>query len=120
MHSGDSIVHDRQGLMLCDMATPKWAIYLVNDAWHRTTGISQEMAAGGHFWDLFEAPAPAQASMVQRSTAQACGAISLRCCCGGRRALPPAACTTVCAGGRSVFLLMRLPQAAGTPLQALI
>jgi hypothetical protein len=60
VHSGDSITHDRQGLMLCDMATAKWAIYLVNEAWHRTTGISHEMAAGGHFWDLFEPPAPAQ------------------------------------------------------------
>jgi hypothetical protein len=61
--SGDSITHDRQGLMLCDMATSKWAIYLVNDAWHKTTGISQEMAAGGHFWDLFEPPAPAQVQL---------------------------------------------------------
>jgi hypothetical protein len=52
--------------MLCDMATHKWAIYLVNDAWHRTTGISHEMAAGGHFWDLFEPPAPAQVSSQLR------------------------------------------------------
>eukprot|EP00882_Tetradesmus_deserticola_P009289 GHRQ01009800.1.p1 GENE.GHRQ01009800.1~~GHRQ01009800.1.p1 ORF type:complete len:518 (+),score=202.99 GHRQ01009800.1:1172-2725(+) len=68
--SGDSIAHDRQGLMLCDMATPKWAIYLVNDAWHRTTGISQEMAAGGHFWDLFEPPAPAQVQAYRLAVEQ--------------------------------------------------
>lgn len=60
--SGDSIQHDRQGLMLCDMAMPKWPIYLVNDAWQRATGVSQEMAAGGHFWDLFEPLPPAQVS----------------------------------------------------------
>lgn len=46
--------------MLLDMATSKWAIYLVNDAWQRVTGISQEMAAGSHFWDLFEPPPPPQ------------------------------------------------------------
>lgn len=46
--------------MLVDMATPKWSIYLVNDAWQRVTGISQEMAMGSHFWDLFEPPLPAQ------------------------------------------------------------
>jgi PAS domain-containing protein len=46
--------------MLLDASTPKWAIHLVNDAWQRTTGISQELAAGVNFWDLFEPPAPAQ------------------------------------------------------------
>ncbi|WIA41989.1 hypothetical protein OEZ86_009290 [Tetradesmus obliquus] len=68
--SGDSITHDRQGLMLCDMATAKWAIYLVNEAWHRTTGISHEMAAGGHFWDLFEPPAPAQVQAYRLAVEQ--------------------------------------------------
>lgn len=46
--------------MLCDMASPKWAIHLVNDAWQRVTGISQDLAVGSHFWDLFEPPPPAQ------------------------------------------------------------
>lgn len=50
--------------MLLDMATPKWVIHLVNDAWQRATGISQEMAAGSHFWDLFEPPAPAQVCLA--------------------------------------------------------
>jgi PAS domain-containing protein len=53
-------MHDRQGLMLLDMSTPKWSIHLVNEAWHRITGVGQEMAAGSRFWDLFEAPPPAQ------------------------------------------------------------
>jgi PAS domain-containing protein len=46
--------------MLLDMATPKWSIFLVNDAWQKVTGISQELAVGSHFWDLFEPPLPAQ------------------------------------------------------------
>lgn len=46
--------------MLVDMATPKWSIFLVNDAWQQVTGISQELAVGSHFWDLFEPPLPAQ------------------------------------------------------------
>jgi hypothetical protein len=50
--------------MLVDMASPKWSIYLVNDAWQKVTGISQEMAVGSHFWDLFEAPLPAQVRVV--------------------------------------------------------
>lgn len=58
--SGSSISHDSQALMLVDMATPKWSIYLVNDAWQKVTSISQEMAVGSHFWDLFEPPLPAQ------------------------------------------------------------
>jgi hypothetical protein len=58
--SGSSIIHDRQALMLVDMASPKWAIFLVNGAWQKVTGISQEMAVGSHFWDLFEPPVPAQ------------------------------------------------------------
>jgi hypothetical protein len=58
--SGSSISHDSQALMLVDMASPKWSIYLVNDAWQKVAGISQEMAVGSHFWDLFEAPLPAQ------------------------------------------------------------
>ena len=62
--SGSSISHDSQALMLVDMASPKWSIYLVNDAWQKVTGISQEMAVGSHFWDLFEAPLPAQVCVV--------------------------------------------------------
>jgi PAS domain-containing protein len=46
--------------MLLDMATPKWSIFLVNDAWQKVTGITQELAVGSHFWDLFEPPLPAQ------------------------------------------------------------
>lgn len=62
--SGNSIARDRQGVMLLDMSVPKWAIHLVNDAWQKVTGVSQEMAAGGHFWDLFEPPAPAQVRLL--------------------------------------------------------
>eukprot|EP00879_Flechtneria_rotunda_P005240 GHRR01005525.1.p1 GENE.GHRR01005525.1~~GHRR01005525.1.p1 ORF type:complete len:858 (+),score=281.24 GHRR01005525.1:849-3422(+) len=68
--SGNSITHDKQGLMLCDMATPKWSIYLVNDAWQRVTGISQELAAGSHFWDLLEPPAPAQVQAFKLAVEQ--------------------------------------------------
>lgn len=60
LHSGSSISQDSQALMLVDMASPKWSIYLVNDAWQKVTGISQELAVGSHFWDLFEPPLPAQ------------------------------------------------------------
>jgi hypothetical protein len=76
--------------MLCDMATSKWAIYLVNDAWHRTTGISQEMAAGGHFWDLFEPPAPAQVKEPLQVVACTCSdryVSWMRACDGCRGAL---------------------------------
>ncbi len=55
--------------MLVDMAAPKWTIFLVNDAWQKVTGISQELAVGSHFWDLFEAPLPAQ---VRGVTAHTC------------------------------------------------
>jgi PAS domain-containing protein len=61
--SGSSISHDTQALMLLDMATPKWSIFLVNDAWQKVTGITQELAVGSHFWDLFEPPLPAQVRM---------------------------------------------------------
>eukprot|EP00775_Hariotina_reticulata_P003798 gene3798-4055_t len=52
------------------MANPKWSIHLVNDAWQRITGIGEEMAAGSHFWDLFEAPAPAQVQAYQLAVEQ--------------------------------------------------
>lgn len=55
-HSGDSIAQDRQGMMLCDMSSPKWPILLVNEAWQKATGIGQELAIGSHFWDLFDPP----------------------------------------------------------------
>lgn len=66
--SGSSINHDTQALMLLDMATPKWSIFLVNDAWQKVTGISQELAVGSHFWDLFEPPLPAQVRTATRES----------------------------------------------------
>eukprot|EP00878_Enallax_costatus_P013965 GHUV01014604.1.p1 GENE.GHUV01014604.1~~GHUV01014604.1.p1 ORF type:complete len:586 (+),score=141.50 GHUV01014604.1:545-2302(+) len=56
--------------MLLDMATPKWAVYLVNDAWPKVTGVSRDLAAGGHFWDLFEPPAPAQVQAYRLAVEQ--------------------------------------------------
>jgi hypothetical protein len=84
--------------MLCDMATPKWAIYLVNDAWHRTTGISHEMAAGGHFWDLFEPPAPAQVGLL----------VTVVTVCSTRHSLSIPVCVwrTVCCLSQAAVLLM--------------
>lgn len=54
--TGEAVATDSQGIMLVDAHTPKWSISLVNNAWQRATGLSASLAAGAHFWDLFEAP----------------------------------------------------------------
>jgi hypothetical protein len=69
-HSGDSIAHDRQGVMLLDTANPKWLIHLVNDSWTRVTGVGREMACGGHFWDLFDMPPPNMLQAVRLACEQ--------------------------------------------------
>jgi hypothetical protein len=71
-------VHDSQGIMLCDMGAPKWAIHLVNDAWQRVTGISQELAVGSHFWDLFEPPPAPQ--VCARARVCVCVFVCVRVC----------------------------------------
>ena len=69
-HSGDSIAHDRQGMMLLDTANPKWLIHLVNDSWTKLTGVGREMACGGHYWDLFDKPQANQLQAVRLACEQ--------------------------------------------------
>jgi hypothetical protein len=45
--NGPPVLHDRQGVMLLDMAVPKWSILLVNDAWQRMMGVTRELAVRG-------------------------------------------------------------------------
>jgi hypothetical protein len=72
------------------MASPKWSIFLVNDSWQKVTGISQEMAMGSHFWDLFEAPLPAQVGLYalvafeQSDAVLYCGGYITHCTSGMR------------------------------------
>ena len=75
---------DRQGVMLLDAASPagKWPVLLANDAWCRATGVPREMAAGAHFWDLFEPPEPAQRQAVALAAEQG-RAFELRVLCNG-------------------------------------
>jgi serine/threonine protein kinase/PAS domain-containing protein len=75
---------DRQGVMLLDASSPagKWPVLLANDAWSKATGVAGEMAAGAHFWDLFEPPEPAQRTAVELAVEQG-RSFELRVLCNG-------------------------------------